>query len=60
MDAMLNTLPSKGEAALKPRGTGLLGFVIGFLGVKRRVEERFLLAAYPGYARYRERTVAFP
>ena len=34
--------------------------VIGFLGVKRRVEERFLLAAYPGYAPYRERTVAFP
>jgi len=34
--------------------------VIAFLGVKRRVEERFLLAAYPEYARYRERTLAFP
>jgi protein-S-isoprenylcysteine O-methyltransferase Ste14 len=34
--------------------------VIAFLGVKRRVEERFLLAAYPEYAEYRTRTVAFP
>ncbi|HSN19912.1 MAG TPA: methyltransferase [Usitatibacter sp.] len=34
--------------------------VIAFLGVKRRVEERFLLAAYPGYAEYRTRTIAFP
>jgi protein-S-isoprenylcysteine O-methyltransferase Ste14 len=34
--------------------------VIAFLGVKRRVEERFLLAAYPEYAEYRKRTVAFP
>lgn len=33
---------------------------IAFLGVKRRVEERFLLAAYPEYAQYRKRTVAFP
>jgi len=34
--------------------------VIAFLGVKRRVEERFLLAAYPEYAAYRTRTIAFP
>jgi protein-S-isoprenylcysteine O-methyltransferase Ste14 len=34
--------------------------VIGFLGVKRRVEERFLMAAYADYGRYRERTVGFP
>ncbi|HUJ01231.1 MAG TPA: methyltransferase, partial [Usitatibacter sp.] len=34
--------------------------VIAFLGVKRRVEERFLLAAYPDYADYRKRAVAFP
>ena len=34
--------------------------VIAFLGVKRRVEERFLLAAYPEYGEYRKRTVAFP
>lgn len=34
--------------------------VIAFLGVKRRVEERFLLAAYPDYAEYRRRTLAFP
>jgi len=40
---------------------GIAGVVvIAFLGVKRRVEERFLLAAYPEYARYRKRTVAFP
>jgi protein-S-isoprenylcysteine O-methyltransferase Ste14 len=34
--------------------------VIAFLGVKRRVEERFLMAAYPDYAAYRKRTAAFP
>jgi protein-S-isoprenylcysteine O-methyltransferase Ste14 len=34
--------------------------VIVFLGIKRRVEERFLLAAYPEYAEYRKGTVAFP
>lgn len=34
--------------------------VIAFLGVKRRLEERFLLAAYSGYAEYRKRTLAFP
>jgi protein-S-isoprenylcysteine O-methyltransferase Ste14 len=34
--------------------------VIVFLGVKRRVEERFLLAAYPEYAEYRKGTLAFP
>jgi protein-S-isoprenylcysteine O-methyltransferase Ste14 len=34
--------------------------VIAFLGVKRRVEERFLMAAYPAYGRYRERTLGFP
>jgi protein-S-isoprenylcysteine O-methyltransferase Ste14 len=40
---------------------GIAGLVvIAFLGVKRRVEERFLLAAYPEYAGYRKRTVAFP
>lgn len=40
---------------------GIAGVVvIAFLGVKRRVEERFLLAAYPEYAEYRKGTVAFP
>lgn len=40
---------------------GIAGIVvIAFLGVKRRVEERFLLAAYPGYAEYRRRTLALP
>lgn len=40
---------------------GIAGIiVIAFLGVKRRVEERFLLAAYPDYAGYRKRTFAFP
>jgi protein-S-isoprenylcysteine O-methyltransferase Ste14 len=34
--------------------------VIVFLGVKRRIEEEFLLAAYPEYAEYRKRTVALP
>lgn len=34
--------------------------VLAFLGVKRRVEERFLLAAYPEYDAYRKRTAAFP
>ena len=41
--------------------TGVAGIVvIAFLGMKRRVEERFLMAAYAGYAQYRKRTVAFP
>jgi len=34
--------------------------VIVFLGMKRRLEERFLLAAYPDYAEFRKRTVGFP
>jgi protein-S-isoprenylcysteine O-methyltransferase Ste14 len=34
---------------------GLL--VLLFLALKVRVEERYLLAAYPGYAPYRERTL---
>lgn len=48
-------------AAIAGNAIGIAGVVvIAFLGVKRRVEERFLLAAYPEYARYRKRTVAFP
>lgn len=40
---------------------GVAGIVvIAFLGMKRRVEERFLMAAYAEYAQYRKRTVAFP
>ena len=40
---------------------GLAGaVVIAFLGVKRRVEEQFLLEAYPEYAQYRKRTLALP
>ncbi len=40
---------------------GIAGLVlVVFLGMKRRLEERFLLAAYPGYAQYRRRTIAFP
>ena len=40
---------------------GIAGIVvIAFLGMKRRLEERFLMAAYPAYAEYRKRTVAFP
>ncbi len=40
---------------------GIAGIVvIAFLGMKRRLEERFLLAAYPEYAEYRKRTIALP
>ena len=40
---------------------GIAGIVvIAFLGMKRRLEERFLMAAYPGYAEYRKRTIAIP
>ncbi len=34
--------------------------VIAFLGVKRRVEERFLVEAYPDYVEYRKGTIAWP
>ncbi|HST00321.1 MAG TPA: isoprenylcysteine carboxylmethyltransferase family protein, partial [Usitatibacter sp.] len=34
--------------------------LIFFLGVKRRVEEQFLLEAYPEYAQYRRHTLALP
>jgi len=46
------------EPTLAAAAAGIV--VLVFLGVKRRVEERFLLAAYPAYAQYRERTIAFP